>query len=62
MQTTWYPALHTFSEYRQAAPSEGLPRSLEVAERHCMLPLSATMDEGDIDAVVETVQSCVSRV
>ncbi len=62
VQTTWYPALHTFSEYRQAAPPEGLPRALEIAERHCMLPLSATMNEADIDAVVETVQSCVSQV
>ncbi|HEY7831470.1 MAG TPA: DegT/DnrJ/EryC1/StrS family aminotransferase [Solirubrobacteraceae bacterium] len=62
VQTTWYPALHTFSEYRQSAPPEGLPRSLEVAERHCMLPLSATMNEADIDAVLETVLSCVSRV
>jgi dTDP-4-amino-4,6-dideoxygalactose transaminase len=62
VQTTWYPALQTFSEYRGAAPPDGLPRALEVSERHCMLPLSATMDEGDIDAVVETVLSCVSRV
>jgi dTDP-4-amino-4,6-dideoxygalactose transaminase len=62
VQTTWYPALQTFSDYRDAAPPEGLPRALEVSERHCMLPLSATMDEGDIDAVVDTVLSCVSRV
>jgi dTDP-4-amino-4,6-dideoxygalactose transaminase len=62
VQTTWYPALQTFSEYRDAAPAEGLPRALEVSERHCMLPLSATMDEEDIEVVVETVRSCVSRV
>jgi dTDP-4-amino-4,6-dideoxygalactose transaminase len=62
VQTTWYPALHTFSEYRDTAPSEGLPRALEVAERHCMLPLSATMDEADIDVVIDTVLSCASRV
>jgi len=60
VQTTWYPALHTFSEYRHAAPPGGLPRALEVSERHCMLPLSSTMDEADVDAVVETVQSCVA--
>jgi dTDP-4-amino-4,6-dideoxygalactose transaminase len=62
VQTTWYPALHTFSEYRDAAPAGGLPRALEVAERHCMLPLSAAMSEGDVEAVVEAVQSCASRV
>ncbi len=53
VQTTWYPALHTFSEYRDAAPAEGLPRALEASERHCVLPLSATMDEADVDIVVE---------
>jgi dTDP-4-amino-4,6-dideoxygalactose transaminase len=62
VQTTWYPALQTFSEYRDAAPPEGLPRALEVSERHCMLPLSATMDEQDIEVVVEAARSCVSRV
>jgi dTDP-4-amino-4,6-dideoxygalactose transaminase len=61
VQTTWYPALHTFSEYRDAAPLDSLPRALEVSERHCMLPLSATMDESDIDVVVETVLSCASQ-
>lgn len=62
IQTTWYPALHSFSEYRDAAPPGGLPRSLEVAERHCMLPLSATMNESDVEAVVEAVRSCVGCV
>ncbi|HEY7952575.1 MAG TPA: DegT/DnrJ/EryC1/StrS family aminotransferase [Solirubrobacteraceae bacterium] len=62
VQTTWYPALQTFSEYRDAAPPEGLPRALEVSERHCMLPLSATMGEEEIEIVVETALSCVSRV
>jgi dTDP-4-amino-4,6-dideoxygalactose transaminase len=62
VQTTWYPALHTFSEYRNAAPPDGLPRALEASERHCVLPLSATMDEADVDVVVEAVLSCGSRV
>ncbi|HEV3069927.1 MAG TPA: DegT/DnrJ/EryC1/StrS family aminotransferase [Solirubrobacteraceae bacterium] len=62
VQTTWYPALQTFSEYRAAASAEGLARALEVSERHCMLPLSATMDEQDIEVVVEAVLACVSRV
>jgi dTDP-4-amino-4,6-dideoxygalactose transaminase len=62
VQTTWYPALHTFSEYRDTAPPEGLPRALEASERHCVLPLSATMDEADVDIVVEAVLSCGSRV
>jgi dTDP-4-amino-4,6-dideoxygalactose transaminase len=62
VQTTWYPALHTFSEYRDTTPAEGLPRALEASDRHCVLPLSATMDEADVDIVVEAVLSCGSRV
>jgi dTDP-4-amino-4,6-dideoxygalactose transaminase len=61
VQTTWYPALHTFSEYRAAAPPEGLPRALEVSDRHCVLPLSATMDEGDVDTVVEVARAAFAR-
>jgi dTDP-4-amino-4,6-dideoxygalactose transaminase len=59
IQTTWYPALHTFSEYRGIAPSGGLPRALEVAERHCALPLSPTMDEAALEAVVEAVRAAL---
>jgi dTDP-4-amino-4,6-dideoxygalactose transaminase len=62
VQTTWYPALHTFSEYRDTVPPAGLPRALEVAERHCMLPLSASMGEDEVEIVVDAVQSCLSRV
>jgi dTDP-4-amino-4,6-dideoxygalactose transaminase len=62
VQTTWYPALHTFSEYRDAAPPDGLPRALEVAERHCMLPLAASMDEHDVEIVVDAAQACLARV
>ncbi len=60
IQTTWYPALHSFSEYRRYAPEEGLPQAMETAERHCALPLSATMDETDVDAVVEAVREVLS--
>jgi dTDP-4-amino-4,6-dideoxygalactose transaminase len=56
VQTTWYPALHTFTEYRDRAPAGGLPRALEASERHCVLPLSATMDERDVEVVVEAVR------
>jgi dTDP-4-amino-4,6-dideoxygalactose transaminase len=61
VQTTWYPALHTFSEYRDAAPSAGLPRALEVSDRHCALPLSATMDEDDVETVVDAARSTFAR-
>jgi len=55
IQTTWYPALHTFTEYRDAIPAGGLPGASEAGDRHCALPLSAGMDEGGLDAVVSAV-------
>lgn len=61
IQTTWYPALHTFSEYRNAAPPGGLPRALEVSDRHCALPLSATMNEDDVETVVDVARSILAR-
>jgi dTDP-4-amino-4,6-dideoxygalactose transaminase len=62
IQTTWYPALHTFSGYRGYAPPDGLPRALESAERHCALPLSSTMDEAAVDTVVEVVRESLALV
>jgi dTDP-4-amino-4,6-dideoxygalactose transaminase len=59
IQTTWYPALHTFSDYRGYAPADGLPHALETADRHCALPLSSTMDETAVDTVVEVVREVV---
>jgi dTDP-4-amino-4,6-dideoxygalactose transaminase len=62
IQTTWYPALHTFTEYSRFAPVDGLPRATEAADRHCALPLSSTMDEAAVDTVVEVVKAAVSRL
>ncbi len=56
IQTTWYPALHTFTEYRRYAPSDGLAQATEAADRHCALPLSSTMDEREVETVVEAVR------
>ena len=61
VQTTWYPALHSFTEYGRYAPPGGLPRALETAERHCALPLSSTMDESALEVVVETVGAALTR-
>jgi dTDP-4-amino-4,6-dideoxygalactose transaminase len=60
IQTTWYPALHTFTEYRRFAPADGLPHASEVADRHCALPLSSSMDETAIDAVVDAVGAALT--
>ena len=60
IQTTWYPALHTFTEYQRFAPADGLPAATEVADRHCALPLSSTMDESDVETVVEAVRAALA--
>jgi len=60
IQTTWYPALHSFSEYRASVPAGELPRASAAAERHCMLPLSASMDERAFETVVEAVQGALA--
>jgi dTDP-4-amino-4,6-dideoxygalactose transaminase len=59
IQTTWYPALHTFTEYSRFAPDGGLSRSAEAADRHCALPLSATMSLAEVDLVVDVVRSAL---
>jgi dTDP-4-amino-4,6-dideoxygalactose transaminase len=60
IQTTWYPALHTFTEYRAIAPSDGLPQAAEAADRHCALPLSSTMDEAQLEIVVAAVRAAAT--
>jgi dTDP-4-amino-4,6-dideoxygalactose transaminase len=62
IQTTWYPALHTFTEYRRFAPADGLPAATEVGDRHCALPLSSTMDVADVDVVVDVVRSTLALI
>ncbi len=60
VQTTWYPALHTFTEYRRSPA--GLERAGETADRHCMLPLAGTMDEQAVDIVVDAVERSLNTV
>ena len=60
VQTTWYPALHSFSEYRRYAPPGGLPQASETSDRHCVLPLSSTMDEADVETVVDAVRAVLA--
>jgi dTDP-4-amino-4,6-dideoxygalactose transaminase len=60
IQTTWYPALHSFTAYRRYAPEHGLPMASETADRHCALPLSSTMEETAVDTVVEAVRAALS--
>jgi dTDP-4-amino-4,6-dideoxygalactose transaminase len=61
IQTTWYPALHMFTEYRGAVPAGELPRAAEAADRHCALPLSSTMQDETLEEVVAVVRETVSQ-
>jgi dTDP-4-amino-4,6-dideoxygalactose transaminase len=61
IQTTWYPALHTFTEYRRLAPADGLPQATAAAERHCALPLSSTTSEDEVEIVVEAVRAALAQ-
>ncbi|MGD1056702.1 MAG: DegT/DnrJ/EryC1/StrS family aminotransferase [Solirubrobacteraceae bacterium] len=61
VQTTWYPALHTFTECRHLAPAGGLPGAEQAAARHCALPLSSTMDEAAVAIVVEAVHKALAH-
>jgi len=60
IQTTWYPALHSFSEYRRLTPPDGLARASEVADRHCVLPLGSSMEEAAVETVVDAVREALS--
>ncbi len=60
VQTTWYPALHSFTECRHLAPAGGLPGVEEAAARHCALPLSSTMDDAALELVTETVRNALA--
>jgi dTDP-4-amino-4,6-dideoxygalactose transaminase len=60
IQTTWYPALHTFSEYARFTPPDGLPGATEAADRHCALPLSAAMGEDAVETVVQAVRAALA--
>ena len=53
VQTTWYPALHRFSEYRELLGELSLPGVEEAADRHCALPMSPGFGAEELDAVVE---------
>jgi dTDP-4-amino-4,6-dideoxygalactose transaminase len=62
VQTTWYPALHTFTGYKHIAPEGGLSGAEQASWRHCALPLSSSMQESDVDLVVEVVRNAVAQL
>ena len=59
VQTTWYPALTQLTAYRSDSPP---PVATEAANRHCALPLSASLDDEHQDRVVDAVLAAVATV
>ncbi len=59
VQTTWYPALHRFTDYRALVGELSLPRVEDAAERHCALPLSASLTPAELDLVVDAVDAAL---
>ncbi len=59
IQTTAYPAITELSAYRGSGNHHGLARSTDMAERHCVLPLSPVMSEGDVDTVASAVSAAL---
>jgi len=59
VQTTWYPAVHRFTEYRELDPELALPQVEAAAERHCAIPLSSSMTSDDVRVVVGAVRAAL---
>jgi dTDP-4-amino-4,6-dideoxygalactose transaminase len=61
IQTTAYPALTQLSEYASGRDERTLARSRDVAERHCVLPLSAAMSDADLASVLAAVSAVLAE-
>ncbi len=59
VQTTWYPALHRFTEYRDRYAAS-LSNVEAAADRHCALPLSSTFSEDQIESVMDAVTTALA--
>jgi dTDP-4-amino-4,6-dideoxygalactose transaminase len=57
LQTTWYPALHSFTEYAGTALWGRLPNSEATAERHCALPMASSLTERELDLVADAARA-----
>ena len=54
IETSRHPALHTLTAYRDDARGP-LPAAEEAADRHYCLPVSAALQDSDLDAIAEEV-------
>jgi dTDP-4-amino-4,6-dideoxygalactose transaminase len=61
IQTTRYPALHTFTELAPLAARGSLPAAEAAADRHLALPLSSAQSDASVDAVASAVRAALQR-
>jgi dTDP-4-amino-4,6-dideoxygalactose transaminase len=59
VQTTWYPALDCFTEYRDHETAS-VPNVVAAADRHCALPLSSTFSEDQIEYVIDAATAALA--
>ncbi len=62
VQTTWYPAAHRFTEYRRLLGEVSLPATEEVADRHCALPMAATLGPSELALVADAVEGALDSL
>jgi dTDP-4-amino-4,6-dideoxygalactose transaminase len=61
IQTTRYPALHTFTELAPLAAPGSLPAAEAAADRHLALPLSSAQSDESVDAVARAARAALQR-
>jgi dTDP-4-amino-4,6-dideoxygalactose transaminase len=59
IQTTRYPALHSFTELAPLAAPGSLPAAEATADRHLALPLSSAQSDESVDAVASAVRAAL---
>jgi len=60
VQTTWYPAIHQFTDYRETFGELSLPSVEEASERHCALPMSSGFSAEEAQIVVDAVKQAIA--
>jgi dTDP-4-amino-4,6-dideoxygalactose transaminase len=61
VQTTWYPAIHRFTDYVETFGELSLPQVDAAAERHCALPMSSGFTSEEVGIVVDAVKQAIAE-
>jgi dTDP-4-amino-4,6-dideoxygalactose transaminase len=61
VQTTWYPAIHRFTDYVETFGELSLPQVDAAADRHCALPMSSGFTAEEVGIVVEAVKQAIAE-